>query len=240
MSVNKRKLSMKHAFCVMSLAWCLAAAPAFAETPDFPHIATTGFGEVVATPDMAEFSVKVVQSKPSAEQAKQAVDNVVDAFLGQLVKQGIKREDIQSSNLRLSPQYHYPEKGQPELSGYRASRSVTVQVHVLENLNDTLDLAMQSGINQVDNIRLKIKEHNHYQQLARQAAIEDAKAKAISLAKGFNQQLDKVWKIEYRQPHSQPVVMRNMTMDSQAESKGYQDSSIVIRDRVDVIYKMND
>lgn len=231
---------MKYAFCMTSLAWCLAAAPTLATVPDFPHIVTTGYGEAVATPDMAEFSVRVVQSESSAEQAKQAVDKVVEAFLAQLVKRGINREDIQSSNLHLSPQYNYPEKGQAELSGYRASRSVIVQVHALEKLNDTLDLAMQSGINQVDYIRLKVKEQDRYQQLARKAAIEDAKAKAISLAKGFDQQLERIWKVEYRQPHSQPVVMRNMAIDSRAESKGYQDSSIVIRDRVDVIYQMND
>ncbi len=229
---------MKYAFCLSSLAWCLATAPALAAAPDFPHIVTTGYGEVVATPDMAEFSVRVVQSKPNAEQAKQAVDKVVDAFLGHLVKQGVEREDIQSSNLHLSPQYHYPEKGQPELSGYRASRSITVQVHALANLNGILDLAMKSGINQVDNIRLKVKEQGHYQDQARLAAIKDAKAKAVFLADGFEQKIDSIWKIEYRQPNSQPVVMRSMMMDSQTESKSYQDSSIVIRDRVDVIYKM--
>ncbi len=38
--------------------------------PSFPHISTTGYGEVVATPNMATFSVRVVESTMTAEQAK--------------------------------------------------------------------------------------------------------------------------------------------------------------------------
>ncbi|MCG9624474.1 oxidative stress defense protein [Vibrio mediterranei] len=229
---------MKRSFALGTLVVALFAAPVFANQPDFPHISTTGYGEIEATPDMAEFSVRVVQSQMNADQAKQGVDSVVDKFLSGLMSEGIKKKDIQSSNLYLSPQYHYPEKGKPELVGYRASRTVTVQVMDLENLNNYLDLALESGINQVDNIQLKVKDQGQYQEAARMAAIKDAQSKAASLAKGFDQNLGKVWRIEYRQPMNQPVVMRSMAMDSKMESNSYQDSVITIRDRVDVTYQI--
>ncbi|ASI89818.1 MULTISPECIES: oxidative stress defense protein [Vibrio] len=229
---------MKRSFALGTLVVALFAAPVFANQPDFPHISTTGYGEIEATPDMAEFSVRVVQSQMNADQAKQGVDSVVDKFLSGLMSEGIEKKDIQSSNLYLSPQYHYPEKGKPELVGYRASRTVTVQVMDLENLNNYLDLALESGINQVDNIQLKVKDQGQYQEAARMAAIKDAQSKAASLAKGFDQNLGKVWRIEYRQPMNQPVVMRSMAMDSKMESNSYQDSVITIRDRVDVTYQI--
>ncbi|MGR5294066.1 oxidative stress defense protein [Vibrio mediterranei] len=229
---------MKRSFALGTLVVALIAAPVFANQPDFPHISTTGYGEIEATPDMAEFSVRVVQSQMNADQAKQGVDSVVDKFLSGLMSEGIEKKDIQSSNLYLSPQYHYPEKGKPELVGYRASRTVTVQVMDLENLNNYLDLALESGINQVDNIQLKVKDQGQYQEAARMAAIKDAQSKAASLAKGFDQNLGKVWRIEYRQPMNQPVVMRSMAMDSKMESNSYQDSVITIRDRVDVTYQI--
>ncbi|NOH28463.1 oxidative stress defense protein [Vibrio mediterranei] len=229
---------MKRSFALGTLVVALFAAPVFANQPDFPHISTTGYGEIEATPDMAEFSVRVVQSQMNADQAKQGVDSVVDKFLSGLMSEGIEKKDIQSSNLYLSPQYHYPEKGKPELVGYRASRTVTVQVMDLENLNNYLDLALESGINQVDNIQLKVKDQGQYQEAARMAAIKDAQSKAASLAKGFDQNLGKVWRIEYRQPMNQPVVMRSMAMDSKMESNRYQDSVITIRDRVDVTYQI--
>lgn len=229
---------MKRSFALGTLVVALFAGPVFANQPDFPHISTTGYGEIEATPDMAEFSVRVVQSQMNADQAKQGVDFVVDKFLSGLMSEGIEKKDIQSSNLYLSPQYHYPEKGKPELVGYRASRTVTVQVMDLENLNNYLDLALESGINQVDNIQLKVKDQGQYQEAARMAAIKDAQSKAASLAKGFDQNLGKVWRIEYRKPMNQPVVMRSMAMDSKMESNSYQDSVITIRDRVDVTYQI--
>ncbi|MFA0440629.1 oxidative stress defense protein [Vibrio sp. 10N.286.49.C2] len=230
---------MKSTLTVCALAASLVTLPSFASQMTFPHITTTGYGQVEATPDMAEFSVKVVQSQLNADQAKEDVDSVVDTFLAKLADAGVSKEDIKSSNLYLTPQYQYPDKSQPELVGYRASRTVTVQVMEIEKLNDYLDTALASGINQVDNIRLKVKDESQYQEKARIAAIQDAQQKAQSLAKGFAQQLGQVWQITYKQPQNQPVVMRSMMMDSKSESNSYQDSVITIRDRVDVVYKMS-
>ncbi|OIQ24874.1 oxidative stress defense protein [uncultured Vibrio sp.] len=210
----------------------------WANTPNFPHLVTTGYGEVIATPDMAEFTVKVVESTMNAEQAKQMVDNVVNDFITQLKEEGVTAASINSSNLYLTPQYHYPKKGKPELVGYRASRTVKVKVDDLVNLNQYLDIALSEGINQVDTIRLKVKDEAKYQQQARLAAIKDANAKATSLADGFGQELGSVWRIDYNVPNSRPVLMRSMAMDEKSENIGYQDSTLVIRDRVDVVYRL--
>ena len=208
-------------------------------TPDSPHLMTTGYGQVVATPDMAEFSVKVIESKSTAERAKKAVDQAVTEFLEALASQGVKKEDISSSNLYLAPQYHYPKEGKAELTGYRASRTIKVSVGELGKLNQFLDVALKSGINQVDNIELKVKDKASYIEKARAAAIKDAQQKAESVAQGFGQQLGGVWRVTYNNS-SQPVVAtRAMAMDSRMESNSYQDSSIVIRDRVEVVFKLD-
>ncbi|KAB1459671.1 oxidative stress defense protein [Vibrio panuliri] len=229
----------KLSLAVLALSSTLSFA-SLANEPSFPHLSTSGYGEVVAKPDMAEFSVQVVETTMTAEQAKQSVDKAVAAFLEQLKQKGVVAEDITSTNLYLSPQYHYPKKGQPELVGYRASRSITVTVEQLENLNSYLDIALSSGINQVDNITLKVRDEAKYQQQARMAAINDAKEKAQSLAKGFDQELGHVWQVTYNSPSARPVLMRAMSMDMKSESNGYQDSTIVIRDRVDVVYRLED
>ncbi|EKO3913386.1 oxidative stress defense protein [Vibrio metschnikovii] len=217
----------------------LTAVSAQAQQMNFPHIVTSGYGEVIAQPDRAQFSVKVVETTMNAEQAKATVDKVVADFVDSLKQSGVKSEDISSSNLYLTPQYHYPKSGQPELVGYRAQRSVTVEVEKLSALNQYLDLALALGINQVDNVQLKVSEQAKYQQQARMAAIEDAKQKANSLATGFQSKLGPVWRIEYSSITPQPVMMRSVSMVDSAEvSQSYQDSTIVIRDRVDVIYKL--
>ena len=217
----------------------LVSIGAYADTPNFPHLATTGYGEVVAKPDMAKFTVRVVETTMTAEQAKQTVDKVVTDFLSELKEQGMSADNITSSNLYISPQYHYPKNGKPELVGYRASRTVNVTVDELANLNQYLDIALNSGINQVENIQLKVKDQAKYQEQARQAAIKDANSKAESLASGFGKDINGVWRIDYNMKSSQPVLIRSMAMDAKTESNTYQDSTIVIRDRVDFIYQLD-
>lgn len=216
-----------------------ASFTVLAEMPQFPHLSTTGYGEVIAKPDMAQFTVRVVETTMTAEQSKQSVDKVVSDFLTALKAQGAEGDSITSSNLYISPQYHYPKKGKPELVGYRASRTVNVTVTELENLNQYLDTALNAGINQVDNIQLKVKEPAKYQEQARMAAIQDANSKAKFLAEGFGKDIKGVWRIDYNMPSSQPVLMRSMAMDAKTESNSYQDSTMVIRDRVDVIYQID-
>ena len=226
---------------VSAVVVALAASISFAVSAngmDFPHLSTTGYGEVVAKPDMAEFSVNVVETTKTAEQAKQSVDKAVGAFLTALKKKGVTADNITSTNLYLAPQYSYPKDGQPKLVGYRASRAITVTVNELANLNSYLDVALSSGINQVNNITLKVEDEAKYQQQARMAAIKDAQSKADSLAQGFGRDLGSVWQINYNSNHSQPVLMRAMSMDMKAESNGYQDSTLMIRDQVNVIYRI--
>ncbi|PSW18592.1 oxidative stress defense protein [Photobacterium sanctipauli] len=203
-----------------------------------PHLETSGMGEVAVQPDMATFAVAVVEVKPTAKEAKQAVDQAVTAFVERLQAQGIERNAIQSANISLQPQYHYPKDKAPELKGYRASRNITVTVGDLEQLNTYLDHAIGDGINRINNIELKVSDEAKYQEQARQAAISDAKAKAESLAKGFGEEIDGVWQIRYQSNQPRPVMMR-MAMDAAPETAAtYQDAEIVIRDRVEVVFKL--
>ncbi|ACY50640.1 hypothetical protein VEA_002478 [Vibrio antiquarius] len=223
---------------LLASALSLTSASVLANSPEFAHVTTTGYGEVIATPDMATFSVKVVDTTMTAEQAKQSVDKTVEQFLKNLSDAGLSKDNVTSSNLYLAPQYHYPKSGKAELVGYRASRSIDVTVTDLKNLNQYLDMALEAGINQVDNIQLKVSNQAEYQQKARMVAIQDAREKAASLATGFEKKLGDVWQINYRQMHVQPVLMRSMAMDSKEGANSYQDSTMIIRDQVDVIYKL--
>lgn len=218
----------------------LGVAGAAAADVTVPHLETIGSGEVTAQPDMAEFSVAVEETRSTAKEAKQAVDKAVTAFVERLQAKGVERSDIQSANISLQPQYHYPKDKKPELTGYRASRHITVTVRELDQLNTYLDNALGDGINRINNIQLKVSNEAEYLELARQAAIKDAMDKAESLAKGFGEKIDGVWRITYQVSHPRPVMMR-MAMDAAPETAAtYQDAQITIRDRVEVVFKLEE
>jgi uncharacterized protein YggE len=218
----------------------LLSTMSFSADYDFPHIATVGVGEVIATPDMAEFSVQVVEQRVKAKQAKSAVDDVVIAFHSRLQKLGVTRDDIQSGNIQLSPQYSYPKNEKPKLEGYRATRTVTVIVRQLNQLNGLLDGALGEGINRINHVALKVSNEKEYQQKAQLAAIEDAKNKANRLAAGFNKQVEGVWTVRYHNSRNAPIEMRTVMLDSSKGQASYQDSQIVIKDQIDVVFRLSE
>jgi hypothetical protein len=225
-------------------ALCLSALispAAFAESPEFPHLEVSGEGKVLVVPDMAQFSVDVVESKATAEKAKQAADKAVIGFLARLEVQGVKRENINSGNIRLTPEYRYPKGQKPELVGYKAIRNITVTVMDLNKLNGYLDKALGDGINRINHIELKTSKEKEYIEAARLEAIKDANDKATSLAKGFGTAVKGVWKVSYHNNYSQPVLMKSMRMDAASDtSESYQDTQMVISDSVSVVYRLKE
>ena len=207
---------------------------------DFAHIATTGIGEVSVAPDSAIFNVQVEHSNLNAEQAKSSVDSTVKSYIEKLVSLGESVERISSSNLFLSPQYYYPKNGQPELIGYKAIRKITVDVDDISRLNMYLDVALEQGVTSVNRIELKVKDRETYRLKATKAAIADAKKNAELLAQGFGRELGSIWEISYQSPQASqaPGVMRSMSLEQSNVFKDYQDTNIVIKDNVNVIYKL--
>ncbi|MBY3789097.1 oxidative stress defense protein [Photobacterium carnosum] len=231
------------AMMVLGASAFVSTAAMAADIP-FPHLETTGRGEVVVQPDMAVFSVNVVETKKTAVDAKRATDQAVTKFIERLQTAGVDKKDINSANISLSAQYAYPKDKKPVLSGFKASRNVVVTVHKLTMLNTYLDDALGDGINQINNIDLKVSDTEKYQQQARQKAIENAKQVAASLAQGFGNKIDGVWQIDYN-INSQPMPYRRSndavmysSMSKGSVDQSYTDNSIIIKDSVNVIFKL--
>lgn len=223
---------------LVGAALAFTAPFASASAPEFPHLETTGVGEVVAQPDTATINVAVSLTRDTAQAAKKASDDAVIALLGRLEKMGVAQKDIESANLNIQPQYTYPKNGEPKLDGYRASRNVTVTLTDLAMLNNVLDGALADGLNRVNGIQFSSSKEAELKEQARIAAIRDAQAKAASLAKGFDLDLGGVWEIRYMDASpNRPVVMR-MAESSANVGASYQDAEITVRDQVEVVYKL--
>ncbi|MGL4516721.1 MAG: oxidative stress defense protein [Shewanella sp.] len=225
-----------------SVCFALLAAPVvLAADVDFAHIETSGVSQIQLEPDMADLVVEVVVTDTTAKAAKDQSDAAVAKFIARLTAAGVAKTLIQSANLNLQPQYLYVQDKAPELTGYTASRQLTVTVQELSQLNTLLDSALEEGINRIKQIALKSSKEAQYVAQARQAAISDARQKAESLAKGFGESLGQVWQIRYYdQRPVQPVMLRmNAKADyAPAVAESYQYGQVTIEDRVEVIYRL--
>ena len=214
-----------------------------AELPEGPHVVTSGTASVDATPDIATLAIEVSVSSKDAAQAKKQVDERVAQYFDFLQKNNIEKKDISAANLRTQPEYDYLKTGESVLKGYRAVRQVQVTLRQLDKLNELLDGALKSGLNEIRAVELGVAKPDVYREQARQKAIENATQQAESLAKGFHAKLGPVYSIRYRVANYQPMPVARMYKAAGAAAENdaaqtYEQQSIHFDDQVDVVFEL--
>ncbi|MGI1998801.1 oxidative stress defense protein [Shewanella frigidimarina] len=237
--MNKILLTSIISASLFTLTATSSLSPVQAAELSFAHIETVGTSTIEAAADMAIINVQVSIEADSAKAAKDKADEAVSQFMQRLLKAGVDKKHIQSANLQLNPQYMYVQNEPRKLTGYNASRQMTITVVDLNSLNELLDSALVEGINNVNNIELKSSQEAKIIAQARQAAIDDAKQKAQSLAKGFGEQIAGVWQVRYfPQQANQPEMYRaSMKMNADV-AQTYQQGQVAISDRVEVVFRL--
>lgn len=221
----------------------LSATAVASELPDGPHVVTSGQSSVDATPDIATLSIEVSVSSKDAAEAKKQTDARVAQYFDFLQKNTIEKKDIDAANLRTQPEYDYLKDGKSVLKGYRAVRQVQVTLRQLDKLNELLDGALKSGLNEIRSVELGVANPEQYRDKARQAAIEDATRQAGQLAKGFNATLGPVYSIRYHVANYQPMPIARMYKAADAApmtsaAQTYEQQSIHFDDQVDVVFEI--
>lgn len=213
------------------------------ELPAGPHVVTSGQSRVDATPDMATLAIEVSVSAKDAAEAKTQADARVQQYFDFLSKNGIDKKDIDAANLRTQPEYDYLKDGKAVLKGYQAVRQVQVSLHQLDKLNDLLDGALKSGLNEIRTVELGVADQEAFRQKARKAAIDDAIKQAGALAEGFNTKLGPIYSIRYHVANYQPVPVSRMFKAADAApmtsaAQTYEQQSIHFDDQVDVVFEL--
>lgn len=214
-----------------------------AELPNGPHIITSGTASVEATPDIATLTIEVAVSAKDAADAKKQVDARVAQYFDFLNKNGIENKDIDAANLRTQPEYDFLKSGESVLKGYKAVRQVQVTLRQLDKLNELLDGALKSGLNEIRSVELGVANPDTYRDRARTQAIDNATSQARSLAQGFKAELGPIFSIRYHVANYQPVPVARMFKASEAMSQTdaaqtYAQQTIHFDDQVDVVFEL--
>ncbi|WP_336821365.1 oxidative stress defense protein, partial [Cedecea sp. VD20] len=137
------------------------------ELPNGPHVVTSGTASVDAVPDIATLAIEVNVSAKDAASAKKQADDRVAQYLTFLQKNGVEKKDINAANLRTQPEYDYLKDGKTQLKGYRAVRQVEVTLRQLDKMNELLDGALKSGLNEIRSVSLGVAHPEEYKDKAR-------------------------------------------------------------------------
>lgn len=212
------------------------------ELPNGPHVVTSGQASVEAHPDIATLSIVVNVSSKDAADAKKQADDRVRQYFDFLQKNSIEKKDIDAANISTQPEYDYTKEGKSVLKGYRAVRQVQVTLRKLDKLNELLDGALKSGLNEIRSVELGVANPDSYKDQARKAAIDNARQQAAALAEGFQAKLGTVYSIRYHVANYQPMPMARMykaaaSPDTSAQQT-YEQQSIHFDDQVDVVFNI--
>ncbi|WP_010597140.1 oxidative stress defense protein [Rickettsiella massiliensis] len=216
-----------------------------AQTPEGPHLVTSGTSCVEAMPDMATLSIQVTILAKEATAAKKQVDARIVHYFDFLRKNGIDKKEIDTANIEIHPEYDYPKNEEKVFKGYRASRQIRVTVHQLSKINELLDGALKVGLNEIRDIKLGVSDPSLYREQARKKAVENAMTQAESLTKEFKVRLGPVYSIRYHVNDDQRMPVRLMMAQSRSLGAGggnneinetYGTQTIYFNDQVDVVF----
>jgi len=147
-----------------------------------PLIRAAGEAVVTAKPDRAQLDIGVVTQAATAEAAARQNAVVQEELSKQLQDTLSTAAEVKSTRYSVTPVYRYPKEGSPTISGYSAQTTLQVQIDDLSRVGRIIDIASQSGANQIQRLRFSIRDELSLQLEALRQATAAAKAKAEAMA----------------------------------------------------------
>lgn len=147
-------------------------AAAFAATPGATRLDVVATGEVTRVPDVAVISAGVITRAPTATAAIEENAQRMERVRAALKRAGIADRDIQTSSISLNPDYRYAENQPPQLIGYQANNSVSVNFRDIRNTGRILDALVAQGANSINGPTLTIDKP--------EAALDEARTRAVA------------------------------------------------------------
>jgi len=171
------------------------------EPSSFRSFNVSGEGEVVAVPDVAQFSFTVL-TEGGTDIASLQEENTtkMNRAIEYVKGQGVDSKDIRTEGYNVNPRYQYYDCSRPiykseaepcppaEIVGYTIRQTVSVKIRDFSNIGGLLSGVVEEGANTVSQLNFTIDDPTEVENEARAEAILKAqeKAEAIAEAGGFS------------------------------------------------------
>jgi uncharacterized protein len=142
-------------------------------------ITVQGTGIVTSVPDEAQFSFGVSTTGPTAREALSSNAARMTKVIAALRAQGIAPADIQTAEISLSPNMN--QTGTTILN-FTAANTVSVTTKNIAKAGSIIDAAVAAGANLASGPSLTHSDQLLLTRRALQAAIADARARALTIA----------------------------------------------------------
>jgi uncharacterized protein YggE len=181
-----------------------------------PTIVTTGEATIHRVPDQAFVNVSVeTRAKLPRDAQKQNAD-AMSAVQQKLTEAGIAKDAIRTTGYSIQQEFDF-SNGRRVPRDYFARNGIEIRLDGVDRVGEILDLVVQAGATSVLGVRFDVKDRTMLERDVLMHAVEDARARADSLAAGAGRTVDRVIRIDdTRQPRvvPQPMMMRAQAADS--------------------------
>ncbi len=198
------------------------AAPAEAAT-NTRYITVSAEGTVKVVPDAVRLNATVTVVGASSKEALATASTNSAAVRAALKANSIAAKDISTQNITVYPEYKYDNNGGSTLVGYRASQGFNVVIRAAASAGAVVDAVVAAGSDavQINSTSPFVLNTAKAADLARTAAVKNAKAKANSYAKLLGVKLGKV---NYLSENGSPAIS---TPIYAATAKAESDATVV-------------
>ncbi|HEX7183891.1 MAG TPA: SIMPL domain-containing protein [Thermoanaerobaculia bacterium] len=191
-----------NSIAVVFIASFLLALPLLAheETTghaEVPVLTVSGSGDARVAPDEATVRLGVFAQAETARAAQDQVSRTAGAILEAIRRLGVPAEQIQTSELSLSPVYGQERPDpqgiqEPRIVGYQASNIVEVRLDRLDRVGPVIDAGLGAGANRLDGVFFGLRDDEKARAEALTRAVQEARAKADALARALKVRIVRV------------------------------------------------
>lgn len=179
------------------LVLLLVMTPVAAQVPEGGRnqIITHGMGRVEVPPNQASVTVGFQVQRPTAAEASAEANRVAEQILNRLQQINVRRQDIRTSGMQLSPVYTAPREGAPQIVGYRASYTLTLTLTDLRQVGPSIDESVKAGANTVAGVSFGLRDMSDARKEALAAAVREAREKGDAIARAAGLQIKGIQQI---------------------------------------------
>jgi len=224
--MNQAKNFRHFVVTAFTLFALIAGVACLADDDPAPRILVTGEGSVELAPDMAMLTLSVVREADTATAALEANSSAMTEVLAAMRAEDIEGRDLQTSGFSIQPRYFYPpresnrEPEPPRIVGYTVRNSLAVRVRDIKRVGVILDKSIALGVNEGGNIAFGNDDPSAALSQARVMAMQDAMAKAETLAEAAGVKIGKILEISEQSfnPRPKPMARAEMAMVRSADA----------------------
>lgn len=212
--------NLRSGLLLVLTAMVLGTATLSAASDDAPQsrILVSGEGSAELAPDMAVLTLTVTREAKTARAALDSNSAAMAEVLAAMQAEGIAPRDLQTSNFAIQPKYTYPprkssgETEAPRIEGYTVRNSLTVRVREIDKVGAILDKSVTLGVNEGGSILFTNDDPSAAITQARIEAVQEAIAKAKTLAQAAGVKTGRVLEISEQSYRPRPVSMARAEM----------------------------